>query len=631
MKGHFLDPVYRAETGREVMLERCGGEQRVYADACLQCSVREESLGEGRMALVCTWENTGTKGLRCQPEIRVRTDFPVSRYLIPGVSVNGNGWGLGKEPKGLALEGEPWVFDYRRTAIPACTVSENRDWYLALFASNESKASLEASCSMLLQEDGTMIHRLLYPCIERPKTYCTRDGYREGHEEFLALQPGERLVTRAYVLWGRPVMENFGAAAVEDAALDLLGGSFPARYAPREIPELCCAFAERLLTEVNGRKMFSIGQLPDAGGRFQNCQGYEFGWCGQNGMYARLFLEQGLKTGKSSLVEAAVSNLDAWSNEAVGRTGLLHTHYHWMLSGESDVEDTCNLGFAIKELPEAWAAAHGQGMEKKEWLQAAEGTAAFLVSHYSPEHGFGKAWNVETGECTDANGTIGAYVIPGLTSLWRATGEERWLAAAREACRFYRDRDLALFECKAGALDTYCIDKESSGPLLAGALALYRIDGDGEWLDCAKMAGWYFCSWMFHHDSIPPAGSDFARYGYRTLGGTSVSAQHHHLDPWGALVVPEMYELWRITGDAHWRRRGELLWANAVQNIAPGAGKRIHGLLREAGAQNEGYHHCHWGESGAPGYINEWLVAWPQAFVWNTAERLCGAETEVWE
>ena len=139
-----------------------------------------------------------------------------------------------------------------------------------------------------------------------------------------------------------------------------------------------------------------------------------------------------------------VSNLDAWSNEAVGRTGLIHTHYHWMLSGERDVEDTCNLGFAIKKLSQAWVAAQDKSIEKEKWLQAAESTAEFLVSHYSPEHGFGKAWNVETGECTDANGTIGAYVIPGLTSLWRATGEERWLKAAREACRFYRDRDLKI-------------------------------------------------------------------------------------------------------------------------------------------------------------------------------------------
>ena len=59
--------------------------------------------------------------------------------------------------------------------------------------------------------------------------------------------------------------------------------------------ELCCAFAGRLLTEVNGRKLFSLGQKPDGQGVFHNFPEYEFGWCGQNGMYSRLFLERGLK------------------------------------------------------------------------------------------------------------------------------------------------------------------------------------------------------------------------------------------------------------------------------------------------------------------------------------------------
>lgn len=122
MKGYFLGLVYWIN-GQEFMLEECSqdnmpGEKakwgrnkveenqnlRVYKDGCLQVSVREESLGEGRAALVCEWENTGEKALCCQLEIRVKTDFPVGRYLIPGVSVNGNQWGRGKEPKDLSLD-----------------------------------------------------------------------------------------------------------------------------------------------------------------------------------------------------------------------------------------------------------------------------------------------------------------------------------------------------------------------------------------------------------------------------------------------------------------------------------------------------------------------------------------------
>ncbi len=422
----------------------------------------------------------------------MQTRFAYTHYLIPGVSYNGNHWGRGKEPKGLLYEGNPWVFDYRRTTIPACTISENKENYLALMTSNETPQSITASCSMVPQPDGSMIHRILYPGIERPLTYCTRDGYTHAHEGFIALSPGETIKTTAFILTGKPIMPNFAAANVQDAALDLLHRDFSPRYAPEEVEELSCLFAQRLLQNVGSRKLFSIGQLPDDQGEFQNRTGNEFGWCGQNGLYARLMLQRGIDKKEHRLAEIGIEVLDAFSHEAVGCTGLIHTHYDWMLSGKSNVEDTCNLGFAICELSKAWQIMHDQGEDHPAWLDAAKSTADFLIAHWSDAHGFGKAWNVETGECTDPQGTIGAYVIPGLTALYQAAGDAVYLDAARKACRFYRNRDLAAFQCCAGALDTYCIDKESSGPLLTGALDLYEIDGGQEWLDCAKNGGMVF-------------------------------------------------------------------------------------------------------------------------------------------
>ena len=585
------------------------------------CAARVESIAPGREKLCCTWTNGTDAPVTCRLEIALEGDFAATHYVIPGVSYNGNHWGRGLEPKGLLCDGRPWVFDYRRTAIPACTISENDEAYLALMASGEDAVSLTSSCSMVQKDDGRMIHQIIYPDVEEPKTYCNRDVYGPAHGAWITLAPGESFTTAAYILTGKPVKPHFAAASVQDAALDLLDGSFRPRYTTEEIKALACAFARRLLQPIGTRHLFSIGKSPDEKGEFVLREGNEFGWCGQNGLYARLFIQRGMETGDAELVSIGTRVLDAYSHEAVGKTGLIHTHYDWMVNARTDVEDTSNQGFAIAELAQAWLYTHERGVDHPRWLAAAKGAADFLVAHYMEEHGFGKAWNVETGECADPQGTIGAYVIPGLAALWHATGDETYLAAARKALRFYRDRDLALFRCTAGALDTYCIDKESSGPILTGALALYEIDHSQEWLDCALMAGWYFCSWMFHHDTLNSPDSHFALYGYRTLGGTTVSAQHHHIDPWGAMVVPQMLHLWRLTGDAHWKKRAQLLWASAIQNIAPKEGAVIHGQRRGPGAQNEGYHHCHWGSPDAPGAINVWLVAWPQAFCWLTAEK----------
>ncbi len=611
----MLPPGYTIENqNRELMLSG----KNMYEDKQFRVTMQFEKVNENCIRLIHRWENIGCLAVCFQPEIRVKTGFSYTHYVIPGVSYNGNDWGNGKEPKGLEKEGQPWVFDYRRTTIPGCTISEDEEHYFALMASDKEDASLISSCSMSADADGCMIHRLLYPSIERPFTYCSRDRYSEAYETFLQLDTGQEFTAEAFLLFGKPKAPAFAAANVEDMALALLGMPFPFAYSMREVQTLALSHARHLLSLYRGRQMFHIGMSPE-NGSFVKRQGFAFGWCGQNGMYARLCIQKGLQDGKKKLVEIGISNLDAWSEDAVTDKGLIVTEYEDLEKETPMIVDTCNQGFAMRELIKAYQLLKAAGIERESYRKAAKGVADFFVKHYSPEYGFGKTWDVHTGICTDRNGTIGAYLIPGLVDLYQESGEQRYFNCAKEACRLYFARDLSGFFCTAGALDTYCIDKETSGPMLIGALRLYEEEKTDEWLDIAKKAGWYFCSWMMHYDTVAERDSDFAAASYRTLGGTTVSAQHHHIDPWGALIVPALLSLYRITGDKNWKRRAQLIWANAIQNIAPEDGKMFHGLWRHPGAQNEGYCQCRWGVEKGPGEINDWLVAWPQAFCLNTA------------
>ena len=618
MSYRILEPAAFFRGKRNDLERRSDG---VWSCGALLAEIAVTPVRPGADKIVSRWTNTGDGELFLQPEIRVASGFVYKSYLIPGVSYNGNGWGRGREPKGLCREGEPWIFEYRRTSLPSCTISENETEYMALMASDADEASLRSSCGMEAAADGTMIHRLLYPEIERPLTYSGRDAYAEPQEGFLRLGPHETFRAEAWILTGKPVFPRFAAANVEEEALALLGKPFTARFSTGEIKDLCSAFAFSLLQDVGGKRLFSIGLSLNEKNEFRLNEGNEFGWCGQNGMYARLFLRRWDETGDESYKSVAVGVLDAFA-AVRGKTGLVHAHYDRWLKGSGDVEDTCNLGYAILEFALCWKFLHDRGEDHPEWLDAGRDTADYLIGQYSDVSGFGKAWNVETGECLDPEGTIGAYVIPGLAALYRITSEEKYLTYAGKALRLYAKRDLDEFRCTAGALDTYCIDKESSGPILRGALALYEIDGEKEWLVIAQKAGWYFTSWMFYYDALYPAESDFAHTGFRTRGATSVSAQHHHLDPWGALVVPDMLRLWKYTGDDGWKKRAELLFANAMQNVTPGCGRVFHDAKRGPGAQNEGYLHCRWGSEKAPGYCNDWLVAWPQAFLWHAAAEI---------
>ena len=623
MNCRILNPL--CHTPAQVLeLAPAGGGSYAAQELRADLSVTSASGVPGADRLVCTFSNRGDKALLCRPELRFETTFVPNHYVIPGISYNGNGWGRGLEPKGLLSEpeGEPWIFDDRRTTIPACTVSENDESYFAAMVSDRDDASHLASCSMVRQGDGTMLHRILWPELESPKTYCDRDRYSDPHGEWVTIPAGGTFTVTVFLLSGKPVLPKYGTANAEDAALELLGAPLLPRFTPEEVSSLCCSFAKSLLRPMGERTLFCIGYRPDGENGFRQVEGSEFGWCGQNGMYARLMLKRGAETNDPELTAIGCEVLDAFSHEAVGKTGLIRAHYGSVLSGGEAVEDTCNLGFAVREFAASWAFMRKHGVDRPAWIAAARGIADFLLSRWSDEYGFGKSWDVDTGECRNPDGTIGAYLIPGLTELYRVTGESKYLDGARRACRFYRDRDLAAFQCTAGALDTYCVDKESSAPLVAGAMELYELDGWAEWLDCAKMAGWYFCSWMFHHDTVNLPGTDFEAFGYRTIGGSAVSAQHHHIDLYGALIVPYLFELGEASGDSRFTKRAELLWANAVQNLAPEGGKRIHGLYRWPGAQNEAYFHCRWQAKGEPGEFNDWLVAWPEAYCWNAAEYL---------
>ena len=206
MSYHLLTPVVRGVNATAVHAE-----------------LHTEAIQPGREKLICRWTNIAEEVVSCQLELRVKTDFSFAHYLIPGVSYDGNDWGRGKEPKGLTCNGQPWVFDYRRTTIPACTISENAEKFLSLMASDHDAVSLTASCAMIPQADGAMLHCILYPEIERPKTYCTRDSYTDAHEDFITLQPGETVITTAYILTGKPAAENFAAANVSTAFIFFLG------------------------------------------------------------------------------------------------------------------------------------------------------------------------------------------------------------------------------------------------------------------------------------------------------------------------------------------------------------------------------------------------------------------------
>ena len=622
-----------------------------------------EDLGGGAFAVTRTVENAGGAPVSFRDELRVRDRFRAARYLIPCVNYDGNGFG-GEEnvyngrsmgavqiPTGLEKDGEPWVFSYERTGVPSCTLTENETTGLAVFAAADTPSSLVSSCS-LQTADAAFDHVVVRPVVEAPYTYENKGVFGPRYETSIELAPGETFTAKTFVCLCPPKWRNYAAVPMMEHALRLLRPSLAPCLSDDEVYDLgtryirslfCRADDGRTWLFATNRKQRMFGDQHAARitreemrermkweywtdiATFAN--GFELGFTGQNFLNARLLAAKALDDaeGDPSLLEKCLGVFDAFL-ATQKPNGLLFPRWNWNFDGgdPNRATDACNLGWGAAEAVRMARLLRAHGIEKPELVEFARKLCGFFVDHWSDETGFGKSWHLD-GTPASTGGTIGGFLLPALVELHEETKERRWLDAALRASDFYFRRDLDRFECTAGAIDCQCIDKETAYPFVWSSLALHRLTGDATHLERAEKAAWYFASWMFFFDTVVGPETDFARYGYHTTGGTSVSIEHQVIDSWGGLLVPDFLELADRTGNDHFRTLAQLMWANAMQGITTKLGDFIHDTQRPIGSQNEAFFQARYNKyrpDVEPGYFNDLLVSWPSSYrVW-TVERL---------
>ena len=652
-----------------------------------------KDLGGGAFAITRTIENVGAAPVAFRDELRVRDCFKASRYLIPCVNYNGNGavasggphsvavvsartkpgppQAATPIPTGLSRDGEPWLFSYERTGIPGCTLTENDEVGIALFAASDTPQSLVCACGLEVVEcrmshvesqksadlrPATFDHILVRPVVEAPLTYEAKGVFGPRYESAITLAPGERFTAKSFVCVCRPKWPNYAFASLAGQALRLLRPSLEPCMDDAEAFDLGIRFIHSLLYLYNGKWLVCehvVNRMAHdcSAMRISReemaermkweywtdlgtwCETFEVGWAGQNFLNARMLALRALggprfvaAASDRSLLEKATGIFDAFV--ATQRpNGLLYRCYNdnfFENALEKRPTDVCNMGWAAAEAVRMARLLRAHGIDKPEYIAFARRICDFFVAHWSNVDGFGKRWRVD-GTPLERDGTIGGFLIPALTELYDETGERRWLDAALRASDFYFARDLDGFLCTAGAIDCQCIDKETAWPLVYGSLALHRITGDRTHLERAEKAVWYFLSWMFFFDTVTDPETDFAKYSYHTTGGTAVSLEHQCIDPWGAIIVPDLMELADSTGNGDFREFARLMWANSLQGITRKLGDFFHDKQRPIGSQNEGFFQARYNKYRPvvePGYFNDVLAPWPSAFRMWTVSRL---------
>ena len=556
-------------------------------------------------------------------EMQFTHSSPSSYWMIPSVSYNGNNWGRGKEPKGADENGVWRTISYRRTPIPGAMYSEGEHYAFATW-SDVPKQEKEDFAISIHPEATQTTHCYIWPEEEMPSVYASRDRFTEGVQNAYSLKKGEQVVLSVYIHVSPIQKEHAAIHSFLKKAWELADKSDANIYAPEKLWELGVRYAkESLWAEEGPYKGFSIGLNLTENGSWKQRTGnkYEIGWCGQNASYAISLLHDYLKNGDQESLQKGMATLDTWSKCALSN-GLFIVQYDDILYRRESTIDACNLGTAAVNFFEAYDVAKQCGYDRPAYESLAYNICNFVMNDQQENGCYAKGWK-KNGECLYRDGTIGCFIVPAMIEAYRRSQNEAYLNSAKKAYQFYLSELKEKGFTTAGALDTWCIDKESSIALLRSAMRFYKLTNDKKYIDDAVDVSYYLSTWLWHYNEVYPQGDNFTDYDYHTFGGTSVSVQHNHLDPYALYWVPEWIELAEITEDNQWQEKAIAIWQNGNQLVSDGT-LNINGHVRPAGAQNEAYFESRWGfaSKGTFRRINDWLVAWPGAFRLETIRRL---------
>ncbi len=541
-------------------------------------------------------------------------------WMMPSVSYDGNEWGTGLDPKG-AMDGNGgwWTYSFRRSPIPGVIYSEGPDYAVATWSTIPQKEEDNFSYS-IMPEEGTVTHRLIWPEEEMPRTYSARDRYSDGWRHASSMKKGECRTLEVMVdvspternhrsmahfmkaAWSMTDKVEFGIPSKEELWKNGI------RFLKESLWDTgtgCNGFCTGLLP-ANGGYGDSIDPGADGNDEWRKRRDFQPGWCSQNISEGCSLLADYLRTGDVASLDMALSSLDCWAENTPLPNGLFPSDFF------GKQYDSCHMGTASAMFFEACRLAKECGQERELYRKVALAVCDIVMDTQRADGCYGRNWS-EDGSCLSYDGFTASYMLPAMLEAYRETGDGRYLTSVKKAFDYYIGEFDRLGYTTAGALDTNCIDKESSIPLLFAAMGLYETLEDQRYLDDAVALGYYLSTWLWHYDGIYPEDDPFTLNGYHTFGGTAISTQHTALDNFGLLAVPGMRRLAELTGDKQWEEKSEAMWNYGCQLISDG-NLVVNGRRRPAGGQGEAYFQNSWKIYGTAGRFDNWLVAWPNAF-----------------
>lgn len=226
---------------------------------------------------------------------------------------------------------------------------------------------------------------------------------------------------------------------------------------------------------------------------------------------------------------------------------------------------------------------------QESWLEACKKVLDTVIELQREDGAFGYTYSITSKMVNDWNGFAGCWFAPCGAYLYRLTGEEKYLVAAKKALRYYSSFVKEL-NCWGAPMDTWkSVDQEGNLAFVRGCRLVYEYTMEEEFLELFKIGAEYEYLWRYAFRSRPEYRP--LKDNWNSCGGSVTSVSNPHIHPMGVIIDADLRYLAEMTGDSYHenRARDSSAWLMQTLELYPDkTGYGRYGVLSERWCPSDG-------------------------------------------
>jgi hypothetical protein len=270
--------------------------------------------------------------------------------------------------------------------------------------------------------------------------------------------------------------------------------------------------------------------------------------------------------------EQAEAIVDVWATQSITPCGVPRTWYNIVAGAVQWRTEPAAYHGALRIMSDgmlgllrAWTV-----IPHSAWLAAAVAFGDFLVGAQAADGSVAAAWSTSCAPLDDDT-RMTAFAVPFLVSLFNATGDGRYRAAALAAGAFAAALAEGNFVYVGGAVDNSNVpDKESGWLALQAFVALFELTGDSSWLAPADQAAAYTESFVYAWNVPLPCAQQPANVypcARTTLGASIIATGQSGADNFMSISAATYDKLGLWLNDAHYTHFAAFIRGATTQTV----------------------------------------------------------------